>query len=239
MRKEFPGYSDKIFMDCVLLVENDTSVAESVVLALKVNGYRTVRAANLAEARQALQTTEFAAALLDINLPDGSGFTLCSEIVAAKPSLPVLMLTARTDEDSAVRGLSAGAVDYVRKPFGTTELVARLRRAIQRDIVATKILSFGELNLNSADRRVFFRDEQILLTPTELEILILLVRRAGGLVGKEQLMGFIDAEGDIFDSTLASHVSRLRTKLKKASRGKLRIAVVYGEGYRIESGEIE
>lgn len=226
------GYNQ--WMEAVLLVEDDPSIAESLRISLKVAGYEMTHAPTARAGKQAVLKSKFAVILMDVNLPDGSGFDLCQEIREAGLDVPVILLTARADEESAVRGLSRGATDYVRKPFGTNELIARMKRFTSRAVQTDKVVEYGDLRIHLADRRALLGDVELALTKRELEILILLARRAGSPVPRAEVLAIVDEEGETNDRTLDSHVSNLRAKLKKVAGDALRITAVYGVGYKLE-----
>lgn len=214
----------------LLLVEDDAILARGLCLALESEGYRVVVAGNASGARTALAREAFAIVLLDVNLPDGNGLDLCAEIRAEDSAVAIVLLTARADEESAVKGLARGATDYLRKPIGNRELALRLRRALGEREQAR----FQSLQVDRRARRATVHDKPVALTARELEVLCLLVERADSVVTREQLLNRADREGDSSERTLEPTISRLRKKLSEAGASDIRIVAEYGLGYRLE-----
>lgn len=214
----------------ILLVDDDVALGNQLKELLTDDGYLVSWVKNLAEARTVFQSKVFVAILLDVNLPDGSGFDFCRELRNDAHPIPIIFFTARTDEFSAVRGLSLGATDYLRKPFAGKELLIRLRRfAGDRSTP----LEVGKLVLRPEERKAFIAGKEIKLTPTEYWLLFLLAREPGRVVTKQRLLETIDQEGAVSESSLATYLGRLRKKLQAVDR-RLHIRSVYGEGYRFE-----
>jgi len=218
----------------LLLVEDDPVISRTLAISLPLRGLQLETSGTLAEAKQKLAKSSFDLVILDVDLPDGLGFDLCQELRLTQPHLPILMLTARTDEESAVEGITVGADDYIRKPFGLEELVARIRRRLQRDINQDHIITYGNLKVNLQTRIIMVKDKQLSLSKKEFDILVILVKKSGQDVAREQLMAAIDEEGKIYDRTLDSHVSHLRQRFKE-TEANLQIVSVYGVGYRLET----
>ena len=218
-------------MKRILVVEDDPRIGEQVTKLLADEGFEPLLARSIAEARRAMKGADFVLLVLDVNLPDGIGFDLCREVRAEDGRLPVIFLTARLDEDSAVKGLSLGATDYVRKPFAPRELVARLRRALKEVPGPVEI---GDLVLDPAEKRISWRGKPLSLTPREHELLAILMQNAGRLVTRETLAERLDTEGTLFDTAIKTYLSRLKAKLRTAGVSGIEIIAVYGSGYRLE-----
>lgn len=223
-------------MKRILLVEDDPLIQRSLTLTLKAEGYATIAAPDLTSARTELKAATPNLCLLDVELPDGSGIDFCAELRVHHPSLPVLILTARLDEESAVQGLSAGANDYIRKPFGKKELVARIRRWLGEKVADAKALRCGPMVLDFDRRTVTVEGKGIDLNRREFEILSVLAQRPGEVVSRQYMLSLIDCEAEIFERTIDSHLSKIRAKLRKAGVPALQINSVYGVGYRLETG---
>lgn len=217
----------------VLLVEDNLTVAKSVELALRPEGFTVTVAPDVASARP-LAAAEFDVILLDLMLPDGSGLDLCAEIRLKQPDVPILMITAKLDEDSAVQGLAQGADDYIRKPFGKRELLARIRKCLGEKVPAAKTLRFEDLELNLGTREASVSGKAVDLRPKEFLVLSVLVQKGGELASREDMLRLIDTEGELYDRTLDSHVSRIRSALRKAGVKHLELATVHGAGYRLK-----
>ncbi len=210
----------------ILIVEDDAFLRDGLMELLARENYLPAAADSLQCARTLLAEASFSLILLDVMLPDGTGFEFCAELRADGFSTPILFLTACDDELQVVRGLDCGGDDYVTKPFKLRELTSRiralLRRSGQTEYAAPAFLNAEKLTAN-------VDGESVLLTPTEFQLLSVLVKNAGIIVPRGTLLERIwDIDGDfIDDNTLTVHVSRLREKI-----GKDRIETVRGVGYR-------
>jgi DNA-binding response OmpR family regulator len=149
-------------------------------------------------------------------------------------AVPIVILTARTDEESVVRGLHIGADDYVRKPFGNRELLARMETAARKPLPGGNRISFDHLVIQVDQRKAFFDGQDLDLKRREFDLMQYLVEHAEAVVTRDSLLDRFDAEGEIFDRTIDSHVSHLRSKLRQAGAQGIRITSVYGIGYRLE-----
>jgi len=218
----------------VLLVDDDPGIRRVVTRTLEPQGIPVVPVQDITSARAALSEHEFALALLDINLPDGSGLDLCDEI-HRDHEIPVVMLTVVVDETDVVRALESGADDYVRKPFGTRELLARvqavLRRSQRQDGVLPSTINAGPLTLDSKSYRANVDGEPLPLTPTEYRLLAFLVQNIGRVLTHDQLLHFVWGPGyEGEHHMLHVTMSRLRQKLAKLSDPGL-IRTAPGIGY--------
>ncbi len=220
----------------VLVVEDEQAIAEAVRARLDSEGYDVAVASDGPRAIETVRRDRPDLVVLDLMLPGMDGLEVCREI-QKDAWIPVLMLTARTEEADRVAGLAVGADDYLTKPFSMRELVARVR-AILRRIERIKETSGGEpvtrfdLTVDTARRRVVKADEEVPLTPLEFEILLTLARSPGVVFSREQLMervwGYRDyAGGRVVDS----HVARIRRKLGDEAAEPKYIRTVHGVGY--------
>jgi DNA-binding response OmpR family regulator len=217
----------------VLVVEDDDAIAEPLARALQRDGNDVVRAADGSAALEQAGGQAFDLVLLDLGLPDMDGLALCRELHRDDPDLPVLMLTARSEELDVIVGLDAGADDYVTKPFRMGELLARVRARVRKQ--AEENLAAQDVTIDVAARRVRRRDTEVELTAKEFDLLTLLVRHAGAVVPRERIM---EAVWDVnwFGSTrtLDVHVSALRRKLRDDPARARYITTVRGVGFRFE-----
>jgi DNA-binding response OmpR family regulator len=222
-------------MSRILVIEDDVAIRRSLVLLLGLEGFTVVEAASLTAAHSALDEGFVDLCLLDVNLPDGSGFDLCKQVRAVRPTLPVLFLTSRTDEDSVVKGLTLGGTDYIRKPFGNLELLARIRAALRR--FSSDRVGCGPLVIDRATHIAEFNKVPLDLNRRELEMLIVFAEQPGRVFTREQLIARLGPNTEIYDRTIDSHLSHLRRKLKEAGAGSIRLKAIYGVGYRLEVAE--
>ncbi|WP_250008370.1 response regulator transcription factor [Actinoplanes sp. M2I2] len=220
----------------LLVVEDEEDLAEGLRVGLARTGYAVDVALDAAQAYDRLTVNEYDLMLLDVNLPDGSGFDLCRSLRAGELPTPgdgeprVLMLTARGGLDDRVRGLDDGADDYLVKPFHLAELLARVRALLRRDIGGGSAqLTVGDIVLDAARHTVTAADRPLSLTPKEFGVLEYLMTRPGHVVSSEELLEHVwDANADPFTQTVRVTVGTLRRKLAEGS-----IETVVGRGYRL------
>lgn len=213
----------------ILVTEDDLFLRDGLCEMLQKEGYAVERAATLKEAKAKLDNTHFQLLILDVMLPDGSGFDLCRKLRSDGTGTPILFLTACDDEIQIVRGLDAGGDDYVTKPFKLLELLSRVRALLRR--ARAPVYKHGGLVIDPVHMSVKKDGKAIYVTPTEFQILAALLRCNGQTVTRGTLLQGIWDDNDIFidDNTLSVHVSRLREKI-----GAGHIVTVRGVGYRWE-----
>lgn len=221
-------------LQTILLLEDDPVLGEGISLQLELAGFNVQWSKTVREAMDAVQQPEeFAAVLLDLSLPDGSGIELCQMLRSRSETLPIVFLTARTDEESVVHAFEVGANDYIRKPFGNRELMARLKNLIPKQKASQNGWKFQGAVLLKDHRKVVMGAIEIHLNRREYEVLCFLFQNPERIVSRERLVSEIDRDGEIFDRTIDSHVSHIRSKLRRAGIDQIRIESIYGEGYRL------
>ena len=221
----------------VALIEDDEDIAFTTRVNLEREGYGVTTFRGGHEGLSGVQRGGFDFLILDLNLPDLDGFTICREL-RRDPStskLPILMLTARTSEADRIMGLELGADDYLVKPFSARELVARLsailRRARGSGDDAT-VYDDGTLRIDGRTLRVHVGGEEVKLAKKELELLWMLVRNRPAVVSRDRLLSEVwHMADDVETRTVDAHIRNLRRKI-----GKDRITTVIGYGYRFEEG---
>jgi DNA-binding response OmpR family regulator len=219
----------------LLLVEDDPSIAEPLVAALRREGHDVAWASTGADGLAAAGP-EVDLVLLDLGLPDIDGLEVCRQIRARLPDLPVLMLTARAEEVDAVVGLDAGADDYVTKPFRLAELMARIRAALRRAPAAT-VTSVQDVRIDHAARRAWRGDVELDLSAKEFDLLALLAGAAGQAVTRDRIMREVwDEHWYGPTKTLDMHISWLRKKLGDDPAAPRLITTLRGVGFRFETG---
>jgi len=221
-------------MPKILLVEDDPVLSKSVQLNLELEMWTVVRAASLTEARALEAAGPIDAVILDLGLPDGSGLTLLKELRERESRVPVIILTAQTDEESVVSGLELGANDYIRKPFSMRELMVRIKVALKAPTLREHQVRFGPLLILKEARNATIDSVPIELNRREFDILTYLADHGGQVVTRERLLTKMDVDGEVFDRTIDSHISHIRARLKKAGVTQIAISSVYGVGYRLE-----
>lgn len=220
----------------VLLAEDDPAISEPLSRALEREGYTVYTAPDGAKAVSTALSTDIGLLILDLGLPHIDGLEVCRRIRAAGRDVPVLMLTARTDEVDFVVGLDAGADDYVGKPFRLAELLARVRALLRRR--APEVIDIGGVRMETGARRVSVDGEEIALANKEFELLRVLMSRAGQVVTREEILAEVwNDPGMKTSKTLDMHMSWLRRKLAGDSADlDRRIATVRGVGFRFDAG---
>ena len=219
----------------VAVIEDDADLAFTIRVNLEREGYSVTTFGNGHEGLVAVQQGGFDFLVLDLNLPDLDGFTICRELRRYAPTakLPILMLTARTSEGDRIMGLELGADDYLLKPFSVRELLARvaaiLRRARGMESDAA-VYDDGHLRIDNRTLRVYVEGEEVKLARKELELLWMLVRNRPAVVSRDRILSEVwQVADDVETRTVDAHIRNLRKKI-----GKERIQTVIGYGYRFE-----
>lgn len=227
----------------ILMVEDDPAIQRSVRSFLESNGYTVVAVSDGEEALRVVADEHPDLILLDVVLPGMSGLEVCQQI-RKKFYIPIVMLTAKSDEIDKVLGLEMGADDYVTKPFGDRELLARIRAQLRRATVydtqteAGRVIQVGPLRIDEAAREVRVNDQPINLTPKEYDLLYVLAANAGRVMERETLLDKVWGESLYLDSrTLDVHVRRLRLKIEADPSQPHILVTVPGVGYKMTAGQ--
>lgn len=218
----------------ILLVEDDPSIREITDLGLTAAGFQVRTAADGRQGLQAFREDPPDAVLLDVMLPILDGFAVCRAI-RAESSVPIIMLTARTDAYDVVVGLESGADDYVRKPFEMPELIARLRAALRRTQLGgtAERLTLGPVSIDTGAHTAEREGKELPLTHTEFLLLVELARRAGQVFTREMLLERVWGYDYLGDSRLVDvAVQRLRAKIEEDPAHPELIVTVRGAGYK-------
>ncbi len=226
----------------VLLIEDDPNVSQLVRLYLSHDGYSVLDAADGHTGLELAKAANPALILLDLNLPGIDGVTVCNEI-RKYSDVPIIMVTARVDEEERLEGLDVGADDYVTKPFSPRELMARIRAVLRRTKRETVLreesggeIAVGRYTVDLEARTATVAGAELRLTPTEYRLLIYFLNSHRRTVSRDQIInGAIGYSFEGFDRTVDTHISNLRRKLEKANGGERHLKTVYGVGYRFES----
>lgn len=224
----------------LLIVEDEPAICEILHIQLEREGFNIVEAGSLAAARAALEGNSFALIVLDLRLPDGDGLDLCRELRARNDSVPVLILTARSEEIDKILGLELGADDYMTKPFHPRELVARVRAILRRSERMEEHIhspASEELVVDKRAHAVRIKGKEIELTPREFDVLALLVRQAGKALTRDEILDAIWGESFVGDTKAVDvYIRRLREKIEPDPHQPKWIETVWGVGYRFQSG---
>ena len=220
-------------MSRILLVEDDTMIASGILYALESEGYETNHATRIKDARSLIEHYNFDLAIIDMQLPDGTGFDV-SEIFKNNAT-SAIFLTVVDDENTIVRAFDEGAQDYIVKPFRIRELLARVRRILSANIKngeKDNIIYMGHAAIHTDEAKVYVNDKSIELTALEYRLLLIFASNKGILLTRQQILDKIwDADGNfVEDNTLTVYVKRLREKLGEA----IHIETVRGMGYRVD-----
>ena len=225
----------------ILIVEDETAIRELVAFVCEADGMTAVKAADLSEARSALASGRPDLMLLDVMLPDGSGFDLLRAVKQSSDlrDLPVIMLTARGDEADRVAGLDGGADDYVVKPFLPRELTARIRAVLRRSASGAqpareerdRVIVHGPLSMNETRFEASVDGKPLKLSVKEFRLLFLFASRPGRVFTREQLLDSVWGNAFVDDRTVDVHMLRLRKDLA-GTRAEDMVETVRGIGYR-------
>ena len=217
----------------VLVVDDDTALAEMIGIVLRSEGFEPVFCADGDLALETFRTTQPDLVLLDLMLPGKDGTEVC-RLIRAESGVPIIMLTAKSDTVDVVLGLESGADDYISKPFKPKELVARIRARLRRtEEPAPEHLSIGDVEIDVTGHRVSRGGEQVSLTPLEVGLLVALARRPWRVVAREGVAGGGGGGRDAADTRLVNvHVQRLRSKIEHDPENPEIVLTVRGVGYK-------
>lgn len=227
----------------ILVVDDEQEIADLIALYLINDGYMVHKFYNAADALACTQREELDLAILDVMLPDMSGFTLCQTIRETR-LFPIIMLTARGEDLDKIKGLTLGADDYITKPFNPLELVARVKTQLRRYLrynaagaseEEKQAYDFAGLYVCQDSHKCVLYGRELQLTPIEFNILWYLCRNRGRVVPSEELFEAVWGERYLDgNNTVMAHIARLREKMREPSRKPRFIKTVWGVGYTIE-----
>ncbi|MCL2092684.1 MAG: response regulator transcription factor [Treponema sp.] len=225
----------------ILIIEDDKDIAAIERDFLEINGFKVEVEHNGTEGQKRAMAEQFSLIILDLMLPGKDGMLICREI-RDKVDIPILMVTAQTEDQDKIRGLGFGADDYIVKPFSPTELVARVKSHIARyerltqnrnSSITQNEIDLGWLRINQDTHRVLRDDDEVTLTQKEYLLLLFLASNPDLVFSKEQIYDKIwgeDMYGDL--KTVAVHINRLREKIEREPSKPVHLQTVWGAGYR-------
>jgi DNA-binding response OmpR family regulator len=228
----------------ILIIEDEAVIRKAIRMACEKEGYEVVEAENGSEGLYLSESSRPDLILLDVMLPDISGFDVCREVRKSGSAVPIIILSAKTDEIDIVVGLEIGTDDYITKPFRARELLARiaahLRRVRQEEYGSDGRLDFKDLSINLNERRVFKKGDKVELTHTEFDLLAFLASNSGKVLSREKILNHVwGYEYPIETRVIDVHVRNLRRKIENDPRRPFFILAVPGIGYRFTSSASE
>ena len=225
-------------MEKILLVEDDKTIASGLEYSLQQEGYGVILAGSVAEAIRCVEKETYQLCLLDLTLPDGTGYEVCKKMKEMGDT-PVIFLTACDDEVNVVMGLDMGADDYITKPFRIRELISRIRMVLRRVSKSGEnrdVVVMGNISIHKAEAKVYKEGKEVVLTALEYRLLLVFLNHRGQVLSRNQLLeGIWDVSGDfVNDNTLTVYIKRLREKLETNPKEPVFIKTVRGLGYILE-----
>jgi DNA-binding response OmpR family regulator len=221
----------------VLVVEDEPDIVALLRDFLSVAGFDVLTAGDAAAAVETLDERQVDCVLVDVMLPGISGFEVCERLRGQGTRVPIIMLTARTDERDRVQGLDLGADDYVSKPFSVRELLARVRAQVRRDdwhSVPTEEFSFGDVTVRLRQRLVTRKGRRVVLSAREFELLRYLIAHRNEIVSREQLLRDVWGYHQLsVTRTVDNYIAKLRTQLEPKPHDPRYIVTVHGSGYQL------
>ena len=231
-------------MKNVLVVEDDKSISDLLKIHLTDLNCEVTQAYDGEDGLRLALNDQYDLIVLDLMLPKLDGLEICKEVRRKDIYTPVLMLTSKSEEFDKVLGLEVGADDYLTKPFGIREFIARVKaifrriEAIQKEIDNEADIAFGDLTIEVAKRKVLLNGERIELTPKEFDLLHLLASHPGRTYTREQLLNIIwGYQYNGYEHTVNSHINRLRSKIEPDLSNTKYILTSWGVGYRFNESE--
>ncbi|TCS82476.1 response regulator transcription factor [Tepidibacillus fermentans] len=227
----------------ILVVDDESKIRDMVSSYLINEGYVTIEASNGYEVIDQIKQNEIDLILLDIMMPGIDGYQTLREVRQMNKKIPVILLTAKSDEVDKLLGLEMGADDYITKPFSLRELLARMKAVLRRtssdgETLDEEMIIRGDISINLSKYEVYVSGRKVGLTPTEFKILVALAQKPGRVFSRLQLMNIAMGEAYAnYERSIDTHVSNLRKKVEEDPANPKYIHTVYGIGYRF-GGEV-
>lgn len=230
----------------ILIAEDDADITNILKLYLEGGGYRVLTAPDGEAAYRLIETEEIHLAIFDVMMPKMDGFTLTKYVRQTK-NIPILILTAKIEDNDKILGLNLGADDYLTKPFNPLEVVARVNANLRRSYAlnnsadladSSSVIKLGELELDTENYTLRKNGEEVSLTPIEFKLLCHLMKSPGRVFTKSQLCELINGEYyENYENAISVHISHLRDKIEDTSSEARYIKTIRGVGYKIEKAE--
>lgn len=222
----------------LFLLEDDSAISMGISYSLTNEGYSVTAASSIKQGLEIIKNNSFSLYILDLNLPDGSGYDVCKEI-KKQGDLPVIFLTAYDDEINVVTGFELGADDYITKPFRLKELSVRIKSVLRRYSKDTThgIINVKNIKINTKEAKVYKDNNEIILTAMEYKLLLSLIKNRGRVLSRTALLENLwDIDGDfIEDNTITVYIKRLRDKIEEEPNKPAVIKTVRGLGYIVDN----
>lgn len=224
----------------ILIIDDDKEIRNLIGIYLENEGMVTEKCEDAIEAMKYLQKNEVDLIILDIMLPKMDGIQACMKIREER-NMPIIMLSAKSEDMDKIQGLMSGADDYVSKPFNPLELIARVKSQLRRtnkyntDLSSSKnVMEIGELKINVDTRQVFVQNQEVRLTPKEFDILELLARNKGIVLSVQKIYEVVWKEEFLkSDNNVMVHITKIRDKIEQDPKRPIYIKTVWGVGYKI------
>ena len=224
----------------ILICDDEKDIVSALKIYLRAEGYNTIEAYNGLEALEAVKQNDVHLVLMDIMMPEMDGISAMAKL-REESNIPVLLLTAKSEDTDKILGLNVGADDYITKPFNPVELLARVRSHLRRymnlggRIETPSTYTVGAIQLNDKSKEVFVDGEKVSLTPTEYEILKLLMSRVGEVLSPKDIYRLVWNDAPYgAESTVAVHIRHIREKIEINPAEPRYLKVVWAQGYKIE-----
>ncbi len=222
-------------MSRILLVEDDKNISKNLTELLVSEEYHVTAVAGQKAALEKITEEKFDLMLLDISLPDGNGYAICTA-VKKNTDIPVIFLTASDDEASVVTGLDLGADDYIVKPFRPMELISRIKSVLRRSGKTQAVFELGGLKIDTIHGTVFKNQTELFLSALEYKILLVFLNNRSIVLSREKLLEIIwDIAGEfVNDNTLTVYIKRIREKIEDDPQNPVIIKTIRGLGYKVD-----
>ncbi|MBK0006608.1 MULTISPECIES: response regulator transcription factor [Priestia] len=224
--------------DRILIIDDDEQIRNLIAIYLENEGFEALKVSNAVSGLALLEEQEVDLIILDIMMPHMNGIDAAFKIREEK-NMPIIMLSAKSEDMDKISGLTAGADDYLTKPFNPLELIARVKSQIRRykkynERAERGVIQIGDLEINRSTRLVFVRGQEVRLTPKEFDILELLARNKGTVMSMGKIYESVWQE-DAFksDNTVMVHITKIREKIEDNPKKPIYIKTIWGVGYRI------
>lgn len=225
---------------CILIVDDDENIRNLLSIYLENEGFKTIKVDNAKNAIEIIEEKNIELVLLDIMMPQIDGIEACIKIRQNK-KMPIIMISAKSEDMDKIHGLTAGADDYITKPFNPLELIARVKAQLRRYTAynvesnnSKVIIEIGDLTINTDTRQVWVGEKDVRLTPKEFDILELLARNKGIVLSIRKIYEEVWKE-EFFkaDNTVTVHITNLREKIEVDTKAPIYIKTIWGVGYKI------